>query len=65
VDDDVETRFYTPTEVRELLKVSRTTVHEWTERGLLRAYKLPSGRRRYPGSQPVIAEALASLGGPR
>lgn len=36
-----------PTEVADRLGISRRTVARWTERGILPAFVLPNGQRRY------------------
>lgn len=36
-----------PTEVAQRLGISRRTVARWTERGILPAFVLPNGQRRY------------------
>lgn len=53
-------RLLRPIEVRDLLGVSRTTVHDYTAQGRLVAEPTPGGHRRYPSDQPALQEALAA-----
>lgn len=41
----------TPREAQALLCVSRTTLNRWVRTGLLSAYTLPSGTRRYDADE--------------
>lgn len=54
-----------PIEVRRLLGIGRTTLHDWTVAGRLTAEPLASGHRRYPADQPILADALAGRQGGR
>jgi DNA-binding transcriptional MerR regulator len=58
-------RLLRPIEVRALLGVSRTTVHDYTAQGRLVAEPTPGGHRRYPSDQPALQEALAAQQAPR
>lgn len=49
-----------PCEVRRLLNLGRTTVHDWTVAGRLEAVTTATGYRRYPAAQPVLQAALAA-----
>jgi predicted site-specific integrase-resolvase len=51
-------RLLRPREVRRLLDVGRTTVHDWTVSGRLEAVTSPTGYRRYPVDQPLLQAAL-------
>ena len=53
-------RLLRPIEVRRLLGVSRTTVHDYTAQGRLVAEPTPGGHRRYPADQEVLQAALAA-----
>lgn len=52
-------RLLRPAEVRRLLNLGRTTVHDWTVAGRLTAVTSITGYRRYPADQEPIAAALA------
>jgi predicted site-specific integrase-resolvase len=55
-----------PGEVMDLLRIGRTTLHEWRTRGDLDAIRhTPKGPWRYPASQGVIQAALAAVRGLR
>lgn len=56
-------RLLRPIEVRRLLGVSRTTVHDYTATGRLEAELTPGGHRRYPADQEALQEALAAQEG--
>lgn len=45
-EDDAPEKFLTRGEVAELLKITLPTLHDWTKKGLLKAYKI-SNRIRY------------------
>jgi predicted site-specific integrase-resolvase len=47
-----------PIEVRRLLGLGRTTVHDWTVAGRLEAVTTATGYRRYPADQPALRAAL-------
>jgi excisionase family DNA binding protein len=53
----------TPTEARQLIRVTTTTLRRWEADGTLPAYKLPSGHRRYRRTDierllvPVVPDA--------
>lgn len=51
-------RLLRPIEVRRLLGIGRTTVHDHTVSGLLVAETTPGGHRRYPSDQPALQAAL-------
>jgi predicted site-specific integrase-resolvase len=53
-------RLLPPREVRAILGLGRTTVHDWTVAGRLVAVTSQTGYRRYPEDQPVLREALAA-----
>jgi len=55
-----------PAEVMTLLRIGRTTLHEWRTKGILTATR-PHARGwwLYPANQPVICAAQAAAGGPR
>jgi len=56
-------RLLRPIEVRRLLGAGRTTIHDWTARGLLAAETTPGGHRRYPADQEVLRAALEARDG--
>lgn len=51
-------RLLPPREVRRLLGISRTTVHDWTVSGRLEARTTATGYRKYPADQPLLQAAL-------
>lgn len=51
-------RLLRPQEVRRLLGLGRTTVHDWTVAGRLVAVTSATGYRKYPADQPALQEAL-------
>jgi hypothetical protein len=53
-------RLLRPIEVRRLLGLGRTTVHDHTVNGRLEAETTPGGHRRYPADQPALQAALAA-----
>lgn len=53
-------RLLPPREVRRLLGLGRTTVHDWTVTGRLEAVTSPTGYRKYPADQPLLQAALAA-----
>ncbi|MCK5684932.1 recombinase family protein [bacterium] len=52
--------FYTIGETAKILNVHRTTLQRWDRTGVLKSYRLPSGRRRYSHQQ--IQDALVGNG---
>jgi hypothetical protein len=64
-----ETHLLTPREVMDLLRIGRTTLHEWRNRGRVEgiqhtpAYpgRLHGGPWYYPASQPLIKAALDAV----
>jgi predicted site-specific integrase-resolvase len=56
--DSPRRRLLKPQEVRRLLGLGRTTVHDWTVAGRLVAETSATGYRKYPADQPKIREAL-------
>jgi hypothetical protein len=67
-----ETHLLRPSEVMDLLRCSRTALHEWSERGDLTYIRLPQrpgsprkGVRRYPADQPMLSAALRAVRGRR
>lgn len=58
-------RLLRPLEVRRLLNLGRTTVHDWTVSGRLEAVTSATGYRKYPADQPALQEALRQAGGRR
>lgn len=64
-----ETYLMKPREVMDLLRIGRTTLHEWRSKGHLEAVQhTPAGRERqhggpwyYPASQPVLKAALKAV----
>jgi len=61
-----ETHLMKPGEVRDLLRIGRTTLHEWRTRGELQAIQhRPKGPWYYPASQPRIQAALDAVRGTR
>jgi hypothetical protein len=59
-DQSPPPRLLRPIEVRRLLGVGRTAVHDATVSGALVAVPTPGGHRRYPADQPALAERLAA-----
>lgn len=57
--DSRRRRHLRPIEVRKLLGLGRTTVHDWTVAGRLVAVTTATGYRRYPADQPALRAALA------
>lgn len=53
----------TPAAVADLYGVDVKTVGRWATQGRLQCIRTPGNHRRYPSDQPVIAEALAAIGG--
>lgn len=53
-------RLLRPIEVRRLLGVGRTTVHDHTVSGRLEAETTPGGHRRYPADQAALRDRLAA-----
>lgn len=51
-------RLLTPAQTIERLAISRRTLERYVERGWLQPLTLPSGHRRFPGSQ--VAHLLAN-----
>lgn len=51
-------RMLKPREVRRLLNLGRTTVHDWTVAGRLEAETSATGYRTYPADQPELRAAL-------
>jgi hypothetical protein len=51
-------RLLPPREVRRLLNLGRTTVHDWTVSGRLVAVTSATGYRKYPADQELIRAAL-------
>lgn len=58
--DSPRPRLLRPIEVRRLLKLGRTTVHDHTVSGRLVAETTLGGHRRYPADQPALRAALAA-----
>lgn len=58
---DTPRRLLRPIEVRRLLGVGRTTVHDYTVSGRLVAETTPGGHRRYPADQPALQDAQEGL----
>lgn len=57
-----ETYLMKPGEVIDLLRIGRTTLHEWRTAGDLEAVRhSPRGPWYYPASQPRIQAALAAV----
>ena len=60
--DQDDTYLMKPGEVRDLLRISRTTLHEWREAGRLHAVRHhPKGIWYYPATQGVLADARAAV----
>lgn len=47
MNGDKEQHFYKSKEVKQMLRVSDTTLHRWVEEGRIRAIRTPAGQRRY------------------
>jgi hypothetical protein len=59
----VETHLMKSGEVRDLLHIGRTTLHDWRTEGLIRGVRhTPRGPWYYPANQPVIEAALRAVG---
>jgi predicted site-specific integrase-resolvase len=57
-----ETYLMKPSEVLDLLRIGRTTLHEWRTRGDLEAIRHHAkGPWYYPATQPVIRAALDAV----
>lgn len=57
-----DTYLMKPGEVRDLLRIGRTTLHEWREAGRLTAIRhTPKGPWLYPADQPIIVRALHTV----
>lgn len=53
-------RLLPPRDVRRLLGIGRTTLHDWTVQGRLVAVTSPTRYRKYPADQPALQAALAA-----
>jgi len=63
VSDRPETFLLKGAEVRDLLHISRTTLHEWRVKGRLHAVRHHDrGIWMYPADQDVIVNALRAVG---
>lgn len=59
----VETHLMKSSEVRDLLHIGRTTLHDWREAGRLQGLRhTPNGPWYYPANQPIIVAALRAVG---
>lgn len=55
-----------PGEVMDLLRITRTTLHEWRVAGRLEGVRAHERAHwKYPASQPILQEALSAVGGRR
>lgn len=58
-----ETHLMKSGEVRDLLHIGRTTLHDWREAGRLTAIRHhPRSPWLYPANQPIIVAALRAVG---
>ena len=61
-----DTYLMKPGEVMDLLRIGRTTLHEWRTAGDLQAIRhKPKGPWYYPAAQPVLRAALDAVKAPR
>jgi predicted site-specific integrase-resolvase len=61
-----ESYLLTSREVQDLLRIHRSTLHDWRSDGRLQGVQLfEDGPWRYPAHQGVIARALAAVRGAR
>jgi hypothetical protein len=52
-------------QVRDLLVIGRTTLHDWREAGRLKGIRhTPRGPWYYPANQDLIVQALRAVGAP-
>lgn len=63
---DGETYLLRPGEVMDLLRITRTTLHEWRTQGRLQAVRPhATAHWRYPADQPALVAALEAVRAPR
>jgi predicted site-specific integrase-resolvase len=53
-------RLLPPRDVRRLLGIGRTTLHDWTVAGRVACVTSPTGYRKYPADQPALQAAVAA-----
>lgn len=60
--EHTDTHLMKGSEVRDLLRIGRTTLHEWREAGRIAGVRHhPRGPWLYPAAQPIIAQARKAV----